>query len=240
MKNIFVTGIPRSGTSLLTSLIDTAPNAVGLHEPHWQAQWAQNNKKLGKEAFVSYLENNFTTVRERLLNKEPVIDRRAPDGKGLTNYYLRSPDGKILQTYKLKPIKQKPLTETFTLAMKHCGLYIGVLEEIAKLEAFHVVAIIRNKKDVLSSWDSLPNIPPNKGRFPGAELFCPDIRSLLANKKSIKDKQHALYDYAYEKITTTANVEVIFHEDLVSNKFHSCSPLDFLEIDYSIIKKGST
>jgi hypothetical protein len=236
MKNIIVTGIPRSGTSLLTTLIDSTPNAVGLHEPYWQAEWASQNKNKGASAFVEYLIQNFSSTRQKLLNGHTVHDRRDAAGNSVTNYYVRNDDGTVNETFKLRPINPKSINDDFVLAMKHCGLYLGVLDEIAKSNQFAIIAIIRKKEDVLKSWRSLPNIPPNRGRLPGAEVYCPKIREIVSRNISTEYKQELIYDYAYEKITKTETIEVVFYEEMVRNKKLETDKLRHLNIDYSAIK----
>lgn len=236
MKNIIVTGIPRSGTSLLTTLIDSAPNAIGLHEPNWQASWVFNNKALGKSAFVDFLKQDFARIRSNVHCNEPIFDRRDESGNGVTNYYAKNPDGSIRQTYKLRPIKQKSADGEFTLAMKHCGLYLGVLEEIVQSNQFAVIAIIRSKKSVLESWRRIPNIPPHRGRLPGAEIYCNEIREIVGRDVGLEQKQEYIYDYAFRKITQTKGVNVVYYDDLLHTKLTGHPFFDSLGFNYDLIK----
>src|SRR5690606_21718614 len=150
MRDVIVTGIPRSGTTLAASLIDSLPDTVCLNEPGWHHARSAPTP----EGFAQFIKKDFARLRRQLVEGEPVPDRRAGDGSATTNYY-RVEGGKMESSFEVLPFTRPGLSAEFTLAIKHNGPYLAVLPQLIALKAFIFIAIVRHPVEVLHSWRSL-------------------------------------------------------------------------------------
>ncbi|MDX1975003.1 MAG: sulfotransferase [Rickettsiales bacterium] len=190
MSNILVTGIPRSGTTLVSALIDGLPDAVCLNEPDWQA----GNFTPNPTNYAKWLVGDFVKVRRRLLLGESVPERRAADGSAVTNYYKLDPESNAVKTnYTTVRFTRPGLSENFSLAIKHNGPYMGALPAIAELAWFRIVAVVRNPIDVIHSWRSL-DLPISRGEMPNATAYWPALAELTARPMDLLERQVRIYD----------------------------------------------
>lgn len=217
-KNIIITGIPRSGTTLLTAMIDSAPNAVGLHEPGWQAAWMHRNPGSTPEDFIKWLLGDFVLTRKRLLEGVPIPDRRAADGSRLTNYFRRGEKPQqMVKNFEIVPFVKQGLTANFTLAMKHNGLFISVLPDIIATSCFTIIAIIRSREEVLASWRRL-DLPVSHGRMPAAEYYWPEMKHLVHTPMDLHTKQGKMYDLCVQRLMRHAgDIHIVRYEDFINN-----------------------
>ncbi len=215
MTNILLSGMPRSGTTLLTALMDTRPNTVALNEPKWQYDWAADNRGRGAWDFVEYLEQDFAQTRRKLLEGTPIPERRREDGAAVTNYYQRDASGAVRDTFKVIGFTRKGLSPDFALAMKHNGLYMGVLPELVQSGKFKVMTIIRNPVDVIYSWTRAP-IPPAEGKLPGASLYWMEMEAMTLSDRGLLERQVQLYDMLCLRLQQLEKkINVIVYEALV-------------------------
>src|SRR5438105_2062504 len=84
-KDLIVTGIPRGGTTLTAALIDNLSNCVCLSEPGWQTKWFLNGRNANK--LTKQVTKDFKEIRKKILNNEPIKDKRKVDGTASTNYF---------------------------------------------------------------------------------------------------------------------------------------------------------
>src|SRR5688500_4200022 len=135
MPDVLVTGLPRSGLTLVAALIDSLPNAVCLNSP--QAQGAQARKLHETIPFCKWLAGDFIWHRSRLLTHAPVKDYRAPDGSPLLDG-LKDP--RLQRDAAGDPVMsslvREGLRDDFILAMKHDALYTCVLPTLVELQHF--------------------------------------------------------------------------------------------------------
>src|SRR5262245_56837618 len=79
MKDLIITGVPRSGTSLAAAIIDQLPDAFCLSEP--ENQIALMETAATAEEFVTRLGEDFAAIRRTLLAGGSVLDRRGDGGQ---------------------------------------------------------------------------------------------------------------------------------------------------------------
>jgi hypothetical protein len=220
-RNVIVTGIPRSGTTLAAALIDGLSDTVCLNEPHWHTARAAKDAS----GFAQWIEQDFEKLRRALLNGEPVPDRRAHDGKAVTNYY-RSHDGGMENTFDIVPFTRPGLGADFTLAIKHNGPYLAVLPDLIASSAFTIIAIIRHPVEVIYSWRSL-KLPISRGEMPNAAAFWPELAAIIRQDVDLLEKQVKLYDLMCQRIYEyRAQLHLLPYEMLVKEPQRLAGYLD--------------
>lgn len=196
MRNVILTGIPRSGTTLAASIIDSLPDTVCLNEPDWQVSKVTDTGK----NFAKWLVGDFAQTRQKLLSGEPITDRRSQEGEAVTNYFLVDPASKQTQrNFKKIPFTRSGLSPDFTLAIKHNGPYLAALKPIVELNYFTVIAIVREPIGVIHSWRSV-DLPISRGDLPTAKHYWPRMAELIAHDIDLLEKQVKMYDLMCERL----------------------------------------
>ncbi len=218
-RNILITGIPRSGTTLLAALIDGMPDAVALNEPRWQYDWAMKNRaNSAADDFARWLVGDHAVIRQRLLQGIPIPERRTQTGEASTNYYRPDPERPdIGKSIELVPFTRHGLSPDFTLAVKHNGLYLGALKQIVETGAFRVIAIVRHPVGVICSWNAIP-IQLREGRMPGAVVYWQQMAALTTMPMDILEKQVHMYDLICHRLhSLREHIDILRYEDLIEN-----------------------
>src|SRR5947207_11565044 len=158
MRNVLITGTPRSGTTLICSLLNKLPDTVALHEP--MNVWDFVNCRDGS-AITDMIENFCRESRESLHKDGTAISKHV-GGKVQDNSAAVSSagGGRIRQTEHGRIKIDKPLPTDFTLAIKHPVAFAALLESLAK--RFECFAIVRIALATLASLNSLDWLPLNE------------------------------------------------------------------------------
>ncbi len=213
--NLIVTGIPRSGTTLTTSLLDGLTNSVCLSEPSWQAGLFKQTDNVNE--LVKRLENDFNNIRRKILSNEPIQDRRNEEGVPVTNYIKYSKDGKTTKNKHAKHFILKVKNKDFLLGMKHNAHYTSILPQLAKSNFFSVLAIVRHPVTTILSWQKV-NFPISRGRLPGAERFWPEIKSISNSNDPLIVKQVKIYELFCERyLSLNDKLYLLKYENLVES-----------------------
>jgi hypothetical protein len=192
MPDLIITGIPRSGTSLATAIIDRAPDAFCLSEPVHHL--ALMRAACDATDFVTRLGQEFSAVRNTILRGGAVLDWRHADGSAVTNHFADAELGRRREPMgSWGGISRPGLSRNFTLGVKHNALYTAALPEIVRRGRFRVVAIVRDPVAVLMSWRTL-DVPVSAGRLPAAERFWPEMAILTRSDMDLVEKQIRIVD----------------------------------------------
>ncbi len=215
-RNVLITGIPRSGTTLVCSLLNKVPEVVALHEPMdvWEfskcrdaAALAETIKNFCVDARESLREHGFAISKH--VSGE-IRDNAAGDqvDQGGTRS-RRTEHGKIFI--------DKPLSKNFTLAIKHPLAFTALLEPLSK--HFECFAVIRNPLATLASWNSLDWLKVKKGHAPVAEKLDPDLARKLGNESDAIERQVQILEWSYDRYRRLLPGEnVIKYEDLIATR----------------------
>jgi hypothetical protein len=211
--DVVLTGVPRSGTTLVCHLINRLPNSIALHEPMRvpdlavgdHAKSAALVARFFSETRASLLANG-TAPSKHVGGRIPdrhVDDHPSDDG-------LRRDDssyGTIAFT--------KPLTPDFLLVVKHPSAFTALL---GALEArFRSYAIVRNPLAILASWNSV-RMRFRDGRAPIAEQLDPGLHGALEQARDRLDRQIALLAWffrQYDRILPSRCV--VRYEEIVAS-----------------------
>ena len=214
MPDVIVTGLPRSGLTVASALIDSLPNAVCLNEPPWQLVQARSMRNA--LPYCKWLVGDFAWQRLQLARQEPVRDFRAADGAPLLDGVrdarrLETREGKARSVQFLRT----PLEGDFILGMKHHTLYTALLPELVKFDHFNIIAVIRNPLDVIASWQSLPEPVIAKGNPPGILRFWPE--TVEAANEGV-DRLAQLYELHLARYHALAeHIHIVKYEDMIDD-----------------------
>lgn len=237
-RNVVLTGLPRSGTTLTCELLQGVTDTVALDEPMDKRPWVPpsrnpfkrklpkgrgRSERLVPERFVPQIEAFFDETRSKLLSGQPVhsknVEGRVFGGKFVDE---RSESGLRQQVTSRSLITiTKPLTEDFVLVVKHNAGFTVALEHLAAV--FRTFAVVRNPLSTLSSWQTV-SIPINRGRVGRAERADPELRDLLDATEDTVDRQFILLDWFFGIYAKHLPVEqVLRYEDIVASGGRSLS-----------------
>jgi hypothetical protein len=134
-RNFLITGIPRSGTSYLTSLLDSQNDWLVINEP------GEIFNQLQSRTDSSGLELYYAECRERILLGQPIANK-IKDGKVIEDTAV------IDQRESYHP---QIARSDFWLGSKNTLAYMASMEYLTKLK-WPIIAMVRNPLDTLASW----------------------------------------------------------------------------------------
>ena len=213
VKNcIVLTGIPRSGTTLVCRLLNATPNTVALVEPMDVTVFLQRRSARGK---LRELRGFLRANRETLLRDGTAISKHfkgAPD-----NPWGPSKDGALREQFAdLGEVKiDKQLDANFQLVVKHPAAFTAILDVLAP--AYPCYALVRNPLSVLGSWNSA-KLAVQRGRIPIAEKLDPALTQKLKGLDDAFDRQLAILDWFFACYCRALPVEAILrYEDVIAS-----------------------
>jgi hypothetical protein len=214
MRDIIITGVPRSGTTLAAAILDQAPDCFCLSEPEEHVALMQRSRS-GND-FVDRLEEAFSSTRAVLFAGGAVTDRREPTGRPVTNYYAAKTHARRRQpAFTVRPVSRPGLSSEFRLGIKHNALYTAVLPEIARRKRFKIIVIVRNPTDVIASWESL-DLPVSRGELPAADRYWPEMHQLTKSNTPLLEKQMLMYELMCRRfLDLRERVAIVRYEDMV-------------------------
>jgi hypothetical protein len=217
-RNVVLTGLPRSGTTLACRLLNTLPDTVALHEPIAPGRFADAEDE---GAVLEGLERFFRRMR-RMIRREKVAVSKNVGGRITDNAYEQERSGSGLRaqtrekgTEKGKLVVDKELKKDFLLIVKQPALFSALLPVLA--QRFPCYAIVRNPLSVLASWNSVDHMV-REGHSRGAELYDEGLSRGLASTEDRLSRQLLLLSWWYERFYTTLEADhIIRYENIVSS-----------------------
>src|SRR6266849_5710798 len=131
MRNVLITGTPRSGTTLVCSLLNRLPDIVALHEP--MNVWDFAECRDGSE--IADLIKDFCTETRKSLHEHGFAVSKHAQGKIPDNVATDQVNRAGVRLRKREHGRvtiDKPLSHDFTLAIKHPGAFSALLETLVK------------------------------------------------------------------------------------------------------------
>lgn len=211
-SDLLITGVPRSGTTLATAIVDGLEDALALSEPVSEISLLESAD--APVRLVEGLLRERAAVRVAILRGEAVPDRRAADAAALTDYFVRGPDG-VKHVGHQHRVSRAGLSSGFLLATKHNALYASVLDALVQSGKFSVLAMVRNPVRIILSWQGLP-IPVAQGRLPAGEKFWPELRAATHPRLPVLERQVAIIELFFARfLRLREHIALIRYEDLV-------------------------
>jgi len=221
---LIVTGIPRSGTTLVCSLISQMRNAYCLSEPMEIDDYML--QATSEHEFLLKVSGFIAKQRKQIIESGFTLNRVDKDGSLSSNYFSRNCSGSIENGSSISSFKVDVENDDFALAVKHNAHFLAVLPLISALDRYKVVSVIRHPIPTILSWQSLP-LPISLGRLPAAEKFWPAVREIAQSSRELVVKQVLLYETLITRIIECKqNIHIIYYERLVANPAQLCELLN--------------
>lgn len=204
-----ITGIPRSGTSLISTILSSSENSFCFNEVHYQ---------------IPVLPSFFSEMRTRIESGLPVINKVNEKGK-LTSDTQRQSGVKFAEmnvTGKSNPIR---------LGSKVNVPYLNKINQIEEY-GYKIVAMVRDPVYTLASWNDtkVSNIPEANVSGPTQHKRW-DIFS-FSSETDIERQLIIWKHYASIINSLSENTLVINYESLISNPQETISKIcKFLDIE---------
>jgi hypothetical protein len=213
MRNVLITGTPRSGTTLACSLLNTLPDIVALHEPMNVFEFVGRS-----DDEVAKMIENFCAESRKSLHENKFAISKHVSGKVRDNSAKADSAGKRTRQTEHGRIEiEKPLSPDFALAVKHPMAFAALLEPLSK--RFECFAIIRNPLATLASWNSLDWFALKDGHSPIGEKLDVDLGRALAKIPDARDRQIHILEWFYDRFRRFLPEQaMIKYEDLMSSR----------------------
>lgn len=145
-----LTGLPRSGTSLATYLLNKLPNTIAAAEPIGPGKFAELIPD--HEAIASGIQDFYRSTRRRAMNKGVFVSKQA-EGKVTDNYFAQEKGARTSLVNTGEVEINKELEPGFWLIIKDPPMFSSLLPTL--LERFPCYAIIRNPLAIAASSHSI-------------------------------------------------------------------------------------
>jgi hypothetical protein len=213
-RNVVLTGLPRSGTTLACHLLNKLPNTIALSD-------AIGGDLAGlmpdREAFADGVEEFFRQMRRAALEEGEVISRRL---KGVVpaDIFGYREEGESLRSMLASrgrmPVGKK-LEPGFFLIVKNTVPFAAVLPEL--MRRFPCYALVRNPLAVLASWNSV-NAYMRDGYHPAIEPFDPHFSQELKALRNRHDRQIWYLDWYFSRFERhLPRANVVRYEEIVAS-----------------------
>src|SRR5579862_5822515 len=217
---ILLTGLPRSGTTLIVSLLNEFPNTVALAEPvPMQARGVHERARA-----VGEIEAFIAETRESALTRNEVRSKQL-GGAILENFFEPPGDGtrlrKVTEPYGMVKLDKK-LTPDFRLVIKHPANFSALADLLAPRHT--LFALVRHPLAVLAAWQTV-DMPVHHGHMPMAETFSPELTALLAAEPDRIKRQVLLIGWLLGVYSRFSPELILRYEDLVADPVRHLSRL---------------
>ena len=217
--NVILLGAPRSGTSLLTSLLHNPPARFCLSEP---LEIDELTEQSGSPAeFVTGFVAFIAKIREAIRRGLPIENRIDPNTGNLAeNYAIRHEDradGWLVSAGFQWQTQRLPIPVAgFQLLVKRNAPLVAVIDRLIERDDLTVVAMLRDPVSTILSWRSL-DLPISRGRLHSAERISCELRTLV-KEPDLLLRQVKILNWIFGRVTMhLPDYAVICYEDLINN-----------------------
>jgi hypothetical protein len=215
-RDVLVTGLPRSGTTLTCHLLQKLPDTVALHEPMASRKFSSERTADEMCGDVErFLRKQRKSIAERGMAMSKHAEGKVPDNPVGTQ---RNEQGKRTNEGmdRGEIVIDKELPRDFMLVVKHNSSFTGLLHLL--VERFDVFAVMRNPFGVLGSWNSI-SLEVGRGHVPAAERIDAKLAKDLAAIEDVVDRQLRILDWFYGRYRDLLPAErVIRYEDVIATR----------------------
>ena len=209
VSNVLLTGMPRSGTTMATAIVNQQPNAIGLAEPIQLVRHGDRSRA------VEEIRRFVVETRASLLAKDPVATKHV--GGSIPYNWVEPPTNSDSLRRVLEERSEitfsKALTKDFTLVVKHPAEFTALLD-LLRIE-FKVFAVVRNPVEVLAAWQTV-DMPVNRGTMPMLEAFAPPAFIELLNSATTNlHRQVLLIEFQLKTYSLLPSAQLIRYEDIL-------------------------
>ena len=213
VTNTLITGIPRSGTTLLTSLLAQHSNGVVFSEPEWLKGLRQQATAPGP--FVTALKHQVEQLRTDIQQGQPVLLKQSKVTQGLpSNYYLRDAQGNISSDKQEVSLVLPESHASAPFIIKANAQFTACLPALCQSGDWHLIAVVRNPIAAILSWRSL-DIPVSHGRMKIADQYAKDFTAFTQHD-DLMVKQVLITEWFFKQYQRFKDqLTLIRYEDLI-------------------------
>lgn len=206
INDILITGIPRSGTSYLCSILNKVHNTVVINEPEEALQILHNASNVPLPCYYEF-------IRAKVNTNQPITNKIV--------------DGKFIEDTNVTDARSAYTPDTdrpdFLLGTKNTLIYLNSLDRLAATfprAAF--IACVRHPYDTIASWSNV-SFPHLKNAAPWFLLNYVDSKGKRAIDEILQTtdlaSRYAMWwNYLAEIITNNSDrLMVIRYEEMVTN-----------------------
>lgn len=205
-RDIILTGLPRSGTTLACKLLSDCGNTIGLNEPMDRMYFPD------VPTAVKSVSDCFVSFRKSLL-KNGTAPARSSGGQISDNNFATEGDRKrVVERTDVR--FDKALDKDFVLIMKHCAEFSLILPELSG--SYNCYAMMRNPLALLGSWNSV-GIPVSRGKVAKSGKLAPEFHRALESKETLIDKQLHILHWYFGQYTRLPGDRIIRYEALMES-----------------------
>ena len=214
--NIGVTGLGRSGTTLVCHLLNKLPNTVALDEPIGPGRFAEYRSD--HEVVCDGIERFYRKMRRMALEEGMVFSKHV-GGEVPDNHFAdEKQEGGLrrLITERGRIPVSKEIRPGFYLAVKDPGLFTAVLPNLK--ERFPCYAIVRNPLSVMASSRSGQWAKKTRDKPPAAVRYDEELVRHLSRTGDPLEKQLLRLDYFFERFRRELPAShILRYEDIVGS-----------------------
>lgn len=210
-RDYIITGIPRSGTSLLCRLCDDQEDSVAVNEP-WEAIAAVRLKN-----YHSVLIELHAHLRSEILSGRPILNKLT-DGRVTTD----TASSEQWQAYR--PMIS---SHNFLLGTKDTLQYLSRLDTFrGRLQGMSVVVCVRDPRSTIASWkhsfEHLANADidwlVSRGALGSRLPACAQAMAVMRSTEDVRVRRALLWRYLAEIISRNREwISLIKYEDLTTD-----------------------
>lgn len=211
MRNVILTGLPRSGTSLACRLLNQLDDVVALQEPMHVETFGtlRSWDAIGPEIAAF-----FMAMRRSALERGEVVSQQV--GGQIADNFFQLPGvapGQRRRIAERGPVRlNKPVTPALTLVIKHNAAFAALLDRLSG--EYPAFALIRHPLWALASWNS-NDLPIYHGHVPMAEQLDPALAHALQTIPDRIDRQIHILNWMFGRFSLLPPGQVIRYEEMV-------------------------
>lgn len=205
-RDILLTGLPRSGTTLACRLLGECPGVIALNEP-LAADLFQD-----RDSALTAVGNSFRSIRASLQYRGEA-PARTRDGLITDNAFSESGTARERVVRRTTVRFDPKPAPGFTLIFKHNAEFTLLFPEL--LDRYPCHAVIRNPLAVLASWASV-DIAASRGRVSKADRLLPELHRTLEDLPTLLDKQLHILGWYLERFRLLPPGHLLRYEDIVA------------------------
>jgi hypothetical protein len=205
-----VTGLPRSGTTLVCALLNEYPNTLALAEPLILERHGNRERAVQEiKQFIAMIRLQVVTTKRAMSGH---ISGAVPDN------WLEEPSDAVGSLRRSNAEfgvvnVDKSLSADFRLIVKHPGEFSALADLL--VGNYPMMAIVRHPLAVLASWQTV-DLPVHVGHMPIAEAFNPELAAHLAAEPDRVARQVRLIEWLLSTYRSVLPERVLRYEDLVA------------------------
>lgn len=210
--DVILTGLPRSGTTLVCHLLNTLPDTVALHEPMQGLDYGDTSDVRAMSQDVKrFFDEQRASICDHGRARSRHIDGAVPDNPFGTEH---SATGVRRQRDTKGEITiDKVVSDQFTLVIKHTHRFAPIINGLTEL--FPVYALVRNPLATLASWQTV-DAGIRKGRAGPAGRVVPELRTRMEQIDDTLDRQIYLLGWFWEQFHRHLPARAIIHYEAIT------------------------